>query len=120
MPYRKRISVERVREAFYYDDGVLVWLYHIGAQPEGDLDHIDRNPCNDRIENLRDVSHSVNLLNCRLHKNNTSGFRGVWFDKRRKKWIAESRKTGTGYIGQFETPEEAAAALEKALGHIAE
>lgn len=41
----------------------LVWLYFTGAWPAGGLDHINRNPGDNRIENLRELSHRDNNLN---------------------------------------------------------
>jgi hypothetical protein len=87
----------------------LVWLMHKGRLPQNDLDHINRDAFDDRIENLRDISHSENLLNCCLHKNNTSGFRGVWFHSSRSKWVGEirSRSKGQRIVRQFNTKKEA-------------
>ncbi len=41
----------------------VAWLLQHGFWPTGDIDHIDGNPENNRLENLRDVSHRVNLQN---------------------------------------------------------
>lgn len=41
----------------------VVWAIHYGRWPEETIDHIDRNRTNNRIENLRDVSMSINLKN---------------------------------------------------------
>ena len=88
----------------------LVWLMHNGRLPQNDLDHINRDSVDDRIENLRDISHRENLLNCRLPKHNTSGFRGVWFNSRRSKWVAEIKMPTQGHriVRQFDTKEDAA------------
>lgn len=67
----------------------LVFLYHRGYMPENDTDHIDRNPGNNRIENLREVSRSCNMRNAKVRENNTSGVVGVsWFAMRRT-WVAQ-------------------------------
>jgi hypothetical protein len=56
----------------------LAWLYVYGKFPDNDIDHINGNPSDNRIENLRDVSKSCNLQNqSRMHKNNKSGMLGV-------------------------------------------
>lgn len=56
----------------------LVWLFHYGKWPEQSIDHKDRNPLNNRIENLRDVSQAENMQNQSFSKANTTGFRGVY------------------------------------------
>lgn len=64
----------------------LAWLYMHGTDPENYIDHIDGNRSNNRLANLRDVTHSVNMQNQRRAKshnkpgllgvgNNGSGFR---------------------------------------------
>ena len=46
----------------------LVWIYNKGYDPENQIDHIDRNPHNNKIENLREVSQSCNKKNCGIQK----------------------------------------------------
>ena len=67
----------------------LAWLYVYGYLPENGLDHIDRNPLNNKISNLREASHQCNARNCKSFKTNTSGIKGVWWDKAKNKWAAE-------------------------------
>jgi hypothetical protein len=56
----------------------LAWLHVYGEWPREHLDHIDGNPTNNRIENLRDVSPTVNGQNRkRVHRNTVTGFLGV-------------------------------------------
>lgn len=43
----------------------LIWAIVHGSMPQNSIDHINGNPSDNRIENLRDVSHSVNLQNMR-------------------------------------------------------
>lgn len=77
------------------------------------LDHIDRNTLNNRIENLRPCNESQNAANAKTCSHNTSGYRGVYFDKDRDKWVARIRFTVNGVrhrkrIGRYATAEEAA------------
>jgi hypothetical protein len=72
----------------------LVWLWHYGKFPNQDIDHINRNTSDDRIENLRDVSRAVNLLNKGSHKG-VSGYPGVAWLKARKKWKGAVHHDGT-------------------------
>jgi hypothetical protein len=88
----------------------IVWLMHYGNWPEYEIDHIDGNKQNNRIENLRDVPRSVNCQNLkRPLKNGTSGYLGVTFVRGNYKsqvMVNGKRKQ----LGGFVTPEEAFAA----------
>lgn len=60
----------------------------MGQEKGKEIDHKDRNRLNNRKENLRFTTHRNNSRNTSLPINNTSGFIGVSFDKKRKKWVA--------------------------------
>lgn len=64
------------------------------------IDHIDRNPFNNRKSNLRNGSGHINILN-RVNRS-ASGFKAV--HRMRKRWQAKVMGT---YLGTFDTPEEA-------------
>ena len=65
----------------------LIYLYHHGVLPQY-IDHIDGNPANNSIENLRECSNMQNHFNEKKPKNNTSGIKGVSFHKSTQKWRA--------------------------------
>ena len=90
----------------------LAWLYTHGMWPDHQIDHINSDKRDNRIKNLRDVSRSVNLQNqTKPPKNNTSGFFGVSWHKRKKRWGAQIKVNGRKqHIGLFDTPEAAHAA----------
>jgi len=79
--------------------------------PEGMvIDHINGNGLDNRTENLRTCSHAENMRNRKRHKNNKSGYKGVYRDCRRERlqWRAQIRFEGKKLsIGSYETPEEA-------------
>ena len=94
----------------------LIFLYHHGYLTPGmDIDHIDGNPGNNRIENLREVTHTQNIQNSKINSRNTSGVKGVYWDKQRSKWRAgirvEGKKTD---LGSYNTLKEAEAAVKGA------
>ena len=81
----------------------LAWLYIYGYFPENNIDHINRNKKDNRIENLREVSHTCNLRNTGNPKNNTSGVKGVCRYKTTNKWKAFIKTDGEEkYLGVYE------------------
>jgi hypothetical protein len=92
----------------------LAYLYMTGKFPENDIDHINHIRHDNRWTNLRDATHSQNQANRVKHKNNTSGYKGVNWDKRYKKWRAKIQYMNKSiYIGYYTTPQEAAEAYKK-------
>lgn len=91
----------------------MLWLFEYGRWPTGQIDHIDGNPRNNAIENLRDVTPSVNRMNQRRRSDNKSGFTGVYH--RGNKWFASAQVNGVmKFLGTFATKESAIAARLKA------
>lgn len=75
------------------------------------IDHIDNCRTNNNINNLRYCTQSQNLMNASIRSDNTSGIRGVSYDKVNEKWYAEIWINGKKkYIGRYLTLEEAATA----------
>jgi len=66
----------------------LVWLYVHGVFPEEEVDHINGVRADNRLANLRSVSHKENSRNAQKPTNNTSGVVGVYWDKDCQKWRA--------------------------------
>ncbi|MEG3078477.1 HNH endonuclease signature motif containing protein [Halomonas sp. 5021] len=101
----------------------LAWLYIYGKWPEGEIDHIDRDGTNNRIENLRVVDSSGNSSNLSKYRNNTSGFTGVHLHKPSGTWHAYIKERGKkAHLGSFSTMEDALAARREAeirLGYSA-
>ena len=91
----------------------LIWIMHNGHIPVGmEIDHIDQNPLNNKIQNLRLASKRENLMNNRRTK---SGFPGVYYVGGKNGWAAKiyyNKKLRN--IGQYHTLEEAVAARRKA------
>lgn len=93
----------------------LAWLYIYGQFPKQCIDHINRNKSDNRIANLRSVSHGGNSINRPIQSNNRSGITGVRFDKRRDKWVAEIKSNGKYvYLGVYNNKLEAAKKRRKA------
>lgn len=88
----------------------LAWLYVHGEFPEAEIDHINMDPQDNRISNLRCATRSQNLANQERTQLNKSGFKGVNFHKASNKFTAQISYQGKKlYLGIFDTPEEASA-----------
>jgi hypothetical protein len=94
----------------------IIWIIMVGSIPEGmGIDHINRNPYDNRLCNLRLATKSQNGCNRSAQSNNASGYKGVYWNPQCKKWQAEIRCGGQRkYLGQHETPELAYAAYRTA------
>ena len=90
------------------------WALTQGEWPKTDIDHINGDPADNRIENLRMVSRGHNLQNQRkAHRDSKSGRLGV--KQVGKKWYAKIMADGVLHrLGIFLTPEEASAAYLEA------
>lgn len=93
----------------------IIWLYYYGQWPTHEIDHIDRNPLNNSLCNLRDVPRVVNISNRSVE--NKYGFKGVRIVRRKDgvKYQGQIRIEGKiWYLGMFDTPEEAHNAFKQA------
>ena len=102
----------------------LAWFYMTGAWPKKNLDHRDMNVANNKWGNLREASNSQNGANRARYANNTSGFKGVIWDKKHKAWVARVRVNRKyHYLGSFRFAEQAhrayALAAKEAFGEFA-
>ncbi len=97
----------------------LVWMYHHGAWPADELDHINGVRDDNRIENLREASRQDNMRNRRIDHRNTSGTSGVYFLEKKRKWCARITVSRVGvHLGLFKSKEDAIAARLKAEKEI--
>jgi hypothetical protein len=83
-----------------YAAGRLAWMIHFGKEPNGEIDHINGDPPDNRIANLREASRVQNCANIKG--------RGVRFEPDRRKWLA---RITVGYkqinLGRFDTEQAA-------------
>ena len=83
----------------------MAWLYMTGRWPRGQVDHRDLDKGNDRWLNLRVATPGQNNANSRSRKTNTSGFKGVSYHIRVRKYVAQIGHNGKIiYLGQFDDP----------------
>ena len=109
---RERISISKQ----LYLTHRLIYAYHHNYYPKF-IDHIDGNNSNNSIENLRPTTVPQNQWNRKLDSRNTSGIKGVCWDKKRNKWTSYVKKHGKNvYLGRFNTIQEAEKAVK--IGRI--
>ena len=110
----KGYKVGRVLGRNHYAHRVI-WAMQTSSWPENEVDHRDTDPANNRWHNLREATHAQNMCNSGKQANNTSGYKGVCWDKQNEKWRAQIHYGGKcHYVGQFGTPEKAHAAYREA------
>ena len=95
----------------------IAWFLHYNEWPEQECDHINHNRSDNRISNLRLVSIGLNNRNCKLRKDNKSGYRGVVrytaTGDYRGKWAARvHHQHKLWHLGIFDDPAEASAVVE--------
>ncbi|HFO7542632.1 TPA: HNH endonuclease signature motif containing protein [Escherichia coli] len=100
----------------WYKAHRIIWEMHNGPIPEGyEIDHLDHDPSNNRLNNFRLVLGKENAKNRPKNKNNTSGYIGVYWDKEREKWYSQiwvNYKCIT--LGRFDKMEDAIKARQEA------
>lgn len=97
----------------------LAWLYVTGEWPKEEVDHIDCKPENNSWDNLREASRLQNVANMRISQRNTSGIKGVSWEKRFNRWHARTRVNGkTVHLGYYKSKDDAALAYRLAISEI--
>ncbi len=110
--YEKPLEYRLIRiEGQGYFAHRLIWVYFYGdgSLPQDmQIDHIDQNKRNNRIDNLRLVTNRENQMNRPISKNNKSGIIGVRLVKKTGLWRAyiQSRKNSI-YLGEFKNISDA-------------
>lgn len=97
-----------------YQRANLVWVMHHGNTPPL-VDHKNRNSLDDRIGNLRAGSRKLNSANSKKPSTNTSGIKGVSWNKLTGKWVANIKAEGRQiYLGLYTSKHEAGKAYKRA------
>jgi len=109
----KQRWVVTFKKKLYYCYRIVYYL-QTGIDP-GDrfIDHATHET--DTNNNLRVATQAENMANARIRSDNTSGFKGVTFDKVRRKWKSKIHIDGREiFLGRFKTREDAAHAYNAA------
>ena len=78
----------------------LIFMLHNGFMPQ-EIDHINGDRADNRIENLRAVTRSENQCNRGILANNTSGYAGVSWHKKSKAWVVRVMKNGKTQLQMY-------------------
>lgn len=105
-------------DAYGYAYNKKIGKFHraIMGNPIGaEIDHINHNKKDNRKNNLRICTHAENLRNVTKHLNNSSGYKGVSWNKQRNKWHARIEVNGNDkHPGYYDDKLEAAEAYNEA------
>jgi hypothetical protein len=86
----------------------VIWAILTGTWPKHEIDHINHDKSDNRIENLRDVEPSVNQRSKPICANNTSGCKGISWRAHKNKWQAYTTINGVfKSLGHFASLEDA-------------
>jgi len=92
----------------HYLAHILAYIYMTGKNPDKDIDHCNGNPSDNCWSNLRLATVTQNNANSKIRRDNTSGFKGVSFQKKAKKWEARIQVNKKKiFLGLFNSAEEA-------------
>lgn len=102
-----QVSVDRRLYALHR----LIWMWVYGEYPQDHIDHINRVRDDNRLSNLRVVTHAENMLNKAVYSSNWTGTPGVTWYSRGSKWVArisaKGRRMHLGYFPSMEAAKEA-------------
>jgi len=97
----------------------VAWALVNNEWPAGEIDHINGNPSDNRLDNLRIANRLQNMKNIKKPKTNKSGYKGVSWHKQGKFWQAHIRADGKNYyLGHYPTVEEAHEAYKAASNKL--
>lgn len=114
-----RYAVRWAKRHFYRREKIMLHRAILNPNDDVDIDHINGDTLDNRRENLRICSHAENMHNMKKHADNTSGYKGVTWDKRTRKWQAQIQVSGRKvFIGRFSDKVEAAVAYDEKAREI--
>lgn len=112
--YSDRVGYRILRiDRLNYQGHRIAWLYMTGEWPKALIDHINRDPSDNRWANLRDVTASGNQFNRSISPKNKSGVKGVRFNARDRLWYTRIGRRDVGAFKEFSEAVSARKAAEE-------
>lgn len=112
---KKQNTWYAVRTTYNPTRVILMHREIMNAPNDKQVDHINRNGCDNRRKNLRLCTNQQNGANRGAQKNNTSGYKGVYWHKTKSKWNAKIKVSGKKiHLGYYQSVKDAAKAYDKA------
>lgn len=102
-----RVKIDRVEHYAHR----VIWLMVHGEFPAEEIDHVNRDPADNRLDNLRPATRAENSFNRGVQSSSKSGIKGVHWNKSSRSWLAILRGK---YLGSFPSKELALAARQQA------
>lgn len=111
----KQYRVIGINGELYREHRLLFCFFYKSSFEGLEIDHVNQNSLDNRIENLRWATRATNGKNVKKPNTNSSGFVGVSWDKKAQKWEARIMVEGKSkHLGYFTNQEDAIAAREAA------
>jgi hypothetical protein len=116
----RKVSYRQIMiDGLDYYEHRLAWLYMTGTWPKIIIDHRDLDGLNNKWLNIREATYSQNMANQSTPCCNSTGYKGVSFNKDMGRYTACIGYNGEQtHLGTFDTAELAAAAYEKAAREL--
>jgi hypothetical protein len=100
----RSVSVDRCQYLVHR----IIWFMVKGSWPLNQIDHINGNKADNRIENLREATNAQNTLNVPARQASSSGVKNVYYQARNKKWRVRMKVEGKSKsFGLYRTKTEA-------------
>lgn len=97
----------------------VAWFLHHKVWAEGQLDHQNQQRDDNRLVNLREVTKAENAQNRSRRRETVTGEHGIWFDRRRNKYVAEITMNGKRvYLKRFDNADDAVSERQTKLKEL--
>lgn len=112
-----RVGVVCGRQIFAHR---AAWALTYGDWPDGEIDHINHDPADNRLANLRAVTKAENMRNMPMLRSNKTGVTGVYWIEETRKWRAairvDRKLRHLGSFADFDDAVQARKAAEREFG----